>query len=68
MVARYQLQIDDRDPFDYVIGYFDPAMRNKPARLAFRVITSVKKSEVTLGGVATIAREIAQRHPHLYKY
>lgn len=67
-MTMYQLQVDDRPPFEYLIGYFDPTMKDKPAELAFRVVDSVSKSEVTLFGACAIAQEIARENPHLYKY
>ena len=54
----YQLQIKEK-PFEYYIGYFDPAMKGKPADLAFRDVESVGKSEVTYQGVIAIAQDIA---------
>lgn len=53
----YKLLIKDSKLF-YLIGYFDPAMKDKPAQQAFRTVKGCSKQEVTFLGAEAIAREI----------
>lgn len=63
---RHVLQI--KETYDrFLIGYFDPAMKDAPADHAFRVVSALNKAEVTMEGALAIRCEMVWERPWLYR-